>query len=44
MLCPQGHKSIQQELEAGILVLVSKLGAQKGFFVQYILSSIYSDK
>ena len=30
--------------EAGIPVWVPKLGAQKSFLVQYILSSIRSDK
>ena len=40
----RGHRSIQSDLEAGIMVCAPKLGAQKSFLVQYILSSIHSDK
>ena len=38
------HTCIQRDLEAGIQVWVPKLCAQKSFLVQYILSSIHSDK
>ena len=38
------HRRIQIDLEAGIPVWASKPGAQKSFLVNYILSSIYSDK
>ena len=38
------HRRIQIDLEAGIPVWESKPGAQKSFLVNYILSSIYSDK
>ena len=33
-------RCIQRELEASILVLASKLSAQKSFLVQYILTSV----
>ena len=35
---------IQRDLEAGILVWAPKVGTQRSFLVQYILSSIRSDK
>ena len=38
------HRRIQRDLEAHIPVWPPKLGAQKSFLVQYILSSIHSDK
>ena len=38
------HKHIQRDLEASIPNWALKLSAQKSFLVQYILSSIYSDK
>ena len=38
------HKCIQRDLEAGIPVWAPKIGAQKGFLVQHILSSIHSGK
>ena len=38
------HRCIQRDLEVSIPVWVLKLGSQKSFLVQYILSSIDSDK
>ena len=35
------HKCIQRDFEAGVPVWAPKLGAQKSFLVQYILSSIH---
>ena len=37
-------RRIQRGLEAGILVWSPKLVAQKSSLIQYILSSIHSDK
>ena len=38
------NRRIQRDLEAAIPVWAPKLGAQERFLVQYILSSIHSDK
>ena len=40
----QNHRFIQRDLEAGVIVWVHTLGAQKRFLVQYNLSSIHSNK
>ena len=38
------HRHIQRDLEASILVWAPKIGTHRSFLVQYILSSICSDK